>query len=122
MGIGAAVFLMLFTLELAQTPGERFFSVKDDMQAKAGRLTVWRDSWSLIAARPILGWGFGTFESAFPSVQSADIDVHYDHAHNDWVEWTVEGGMVALLAALALLALSLRRAPLRMGFFVEDSR
>jgi len=106
---GAAVLLVLLTLEVAQAPGERFFAVKDDLGAKAGRLTVWRDSRSLVATRPVLGWGLGTFESAFPTVQSADIDAHYDHAHNDWLEWTTEGGVLAFLAALALLALALRR-------------
>jgi len=106
---GGAVLVALLTLELSQAPGERFFSIKDDLDAKAGRLTVWRDSRALVAARPVLGWGFGTFDSAFPTVQSADIDVHYDHAHNDWLEWLTEGGALAFLAAVALFALALRR-------------
>ena len=107
--VGAAVLLALLTLELAQAPGERFFRTKDDLGARAGRPAVWRDAMGLVSARPVLGWGFGTFESAFPTVQSADIDMHYDHAHNDWLEWTTEGGVVALLAGLTLLALALRR-------------
>ena len=63
-----------------------------------------------VAARPILGWGYGTFESAFPTVQSADIDLHYDHAHNDWLEWAIEGGLLAIAGGLALLVLALRPA------------
>lgn len=107
--IGGGVLVALLTLELSQAPGERFFSIKDDLDAKAGRLTVWRDSRALLASRPLLGWGFGTFESAFPTVQSADIDVHYDHAHNDWLEWSTEGGVLAFIAAVGLLVLALRR-------------
>jgi O-antigen ligase len=106
--IGTGVLLVLLTLELAQTPGERFFDVKDDLGAKAGRLAVWRDARSLVAARPVLGWGFGTFENAYPTVQSADINLRYDHAHNDWIEWTTEGGLLALLGGLILLAFALR--------------
>jgi len=106
--IGAGVLLILLSAELSQAPGERFFTVKDDIQSKGGRLTVWRDSMGLITARPILGWGYGTFESAFPMVQSAAIDLLYDHAHNDWVEWTTEGGVLTLGAAVAMLVLSLR--------------
>jgi spore germination protein YaaH/O-antigen ligase len=105
---GAGVLVLLLSLELSQAPGERFFSVGDDLGAKAGRLTVWRDSRSLVAARPVLGWGFGTFESAFPTVQSADVDVRYDHAHNDWIEWLTEGGVLAFVAAVTLLAMALR--------------
>jgi len=107
--IGGGVLLVLLTLDLAQAPGERFFEVTDDLGAKAGRLAVWRDARLLVAARPVLGWGFGTFESTYPTVQSADIDVRYDHAHNDWLEWTTEGGMLTLIAAVALLAFALRR-------------
>jgi O-antigen ligase len=107
--LGGAVVLVLLTLELSQAPGERFFAVKDDLDAKAGRLAVWRDSRALIAARPIAGWGFGTFESAFPTVQSADIDVHYDHAHNDWLEWATDGGVLTLLAAAGLFAMAVRK-------------
>jgi O-antigen ligase len=80
--IGVGVLLVLLTLDLAQAPGERFIEVKDDLGARAGRLAVWRDARSLVASRPVLGWGFGTFESAYPTVQSANIDMHYDHAHN----------------------------------------
>ena len=107
-GIGGGVLLVLLTLELAQAPGERFFTLKDDLGSKAGRLTVWHDARSLVAARPLLGWGFGTFESAFPTVQSADIDMRYDHAHNDWLEWIIEGGLLSLVAALALFGFALR--------------
>jgi len=106
--IGACVLLTLLTLELAQAPGERFFSIRDDIEARGGRLAVWRDASALVAVRPILGWGFGTFESAFPTVQSADIDLRYDHAHNDWLEWSIDGGLLALAAAIALLVLALR--------------
>ncbi|HEX4823514.1 MAG TPA: O-antigen ligase family protein [Candidatus Polarisedimenticolaceae bacterium] len=106
--IGAAVLLILLSAELTQAPGERFFTVKDDMQSKGGRLTVWRDSMGLVKQRPLLGWGFGTFESAFPTVQSEGIDLLYDHAHDEWVEWTTEGGALALGAAAGLLIVSLR--------------
>lgn len=109
--VGVAVLVVLLSAELTQAPGERFFSVKDDIQSKGGRLTVWRDTMGLVKARPILGWGFGTFESAFPMVQSETIDLLYDHAHNDWIEWAQEGGVLALGAAVALLFFALRGAP-----------
>ncbi len=102
--VGAVVLVALLTLEVAQAPGERFLDTKEDLSAKGGRLTVWRDSLALVKARPLLGWGFGTFESAFPSVQSADVTQVYDHAHNDWLEWMTEGGVLALMAAVGLLA------------------
>ena len=105
--LGAALLLALLTIETAQAPGERFLTLKDDIQDKAGRPAVWRDATGLVAGRPVLGWGLGTFESAFPTVQSADIEMRYDHAHSDWLEWATEGGVFALGVAITLLAVAL---------------
>ncbi len=106
--LGAGVLLVLLTVETAQAPGERFLTLKDEIEDRAGRPAVWLASTGLVRQRPLLGWGFGTFERAFPTVQSADIEVHYDHAHNDWLEWATEGGVVALVAAITLLGVALR--------------
>jgi O-antigen ligase len=55
-------------------------------------------------ARPGMGFGLGTFESAYPAYQVLDFGLRVDHAHNDWLEWTAEGGipMLALMAFIAL--------------------
>lgn len=106
--LGAGVLLLLLTIETAQAPGERFLTLKDDIKDKAGRPAVWHDAMGLVTNRPLLGWGFGTFERAFPTVRSADIELHYDHAHCDWLEWMTEGGALALVAAITLLGLALR--------------
>lgn len=106
MAVAATVLVALLSLEVAQAPGERFLAVGRDLGIQGGRLTVWHDALSLVRDRPLLGWGLGTFESAFPSVQSAQISLDYGHAHNDWLEWMVEGGAGALLSAIALLAFS----------------
>jgi O-antigen ligase len=108
--VAGLVLLALLSRDLAQAPGERFRSLASDLSAPGGRTTVWRDTLDLVKERPVFGWGLGAFESAFPSVQSSEIQLSYDHAHNDWLEWLVEGGIAAVLPALALFALALRRA------------
>jgi O-antigen ligase len=55
-------------------------------------------------ARPGMGFGLGTFESAYPAYAQFDLGLRVNHAHNDWVEWAAEGG-VPLLAAMAFIAL-----------------
>jgi O-antigen ligase len=104
----ALVLLALLSRELAQSPGERFLSHRRDLEVKGGRLTVWGDALALVKNRPILGSGFGTFENAFPGVQSAEIRLGYNHAHNDWLEWLLEGGILGLAAAIGLLVAALR--------------
>ena len=108
--IGLGVLLLLLSAELSQTPGERFLELKNELNAKAGRAVVWGDALRLVASRPLLGRGYGTFDSDFPLVQSADIDVHYDHAHNDWLEWATEGGILVLGIALALFGFAMRES------------
>jgi O-antigen ligase len=120
----AIVLLGVLSRELRETPGERFLAAKADLSHPGGRLAVWRDSLSLVQQRPLFGWGLGTFEGAYPLVQSAEIETRYDHAHNEWLEFAVEGGALTLALALALLVWCLsvrdggtwRRAVLRPEF------
>ena len=69
-------------------------------------------------ARPGMGFGLGTFESAYPGYQVLDFGLRVDHAHNDWLEWTAEGGipMLALMAFVALWSVrGVWRAPWAAG-------
>jgi len=106
--LGAGVLLVLLAIETAQAPGERFLTLKEEITDTTGRPAVWRAAVELFRERPLLGWGFGTFDCAFPTVQSASIEMHYDHAHNDWLEWATEGGVLALGVAITLLGAALR--------------
>ena len=58
------------------------------------------------------GTGFGTFEIVYPRFEAeADIRTQYiNHAHNEYLELLLEGGVPALLGLLAYLFLLLRAA------------
>jgi O-antigen ligase/tetratricopeptide (TPR) repeat protein len=103
--VGMAVLVVLLSLEVTRAPGQRFLEIKGDITLEGGRLTAWRDSLELVTQRPLLGWGLGTFGSAFSAVQSAKIRLDYGHAHNDWLECVAEGGgmLGALTFALAMV-------------------
>lgn len=55
--------------------------------------------------RPWLGFGLGTYQTAYPAYALFDIGLIVNHAHNDWAEWLAEGGVpfLLLLAAFAVL-------------------
>jgi len=55
------------------------------------------------------GAGFGTYEDLFRRFQPADVPYFVPYAHNDYVEWIFEGGLLGLLLPLAFLALYLRQ-------------
>jgi len=55
------------------------------------------------------GAGFGTYEDLFRRFQPADVPYFVPYAHNDYVEWIFEGGLLGLLLPLAFMALYLRQ-------------
>jgi O-antigen ligase len=56
----------------------------------------------MVRARPILGFGLGTFEIAYPAYALRDVGAIVNHAHNDWVEWAADGGIPFSLAMAAV--------------------
>jgi O-antigen ligase len=76
------------------------------------RLAVFADVNRGIADNPVLGYGYGTFADSFRLYNQVGTAVHYDRAHNTWLENTFELGLPAALAlylALAGLAITCLR-------------
>jgi len=78
----------------------------------------------IIEDYPLVGTGAGTFYTAFTRYRGHDIDAFYDHAHNDYVQFLAETGVIGaglmgafVIAALAcaVLAQARRRDPLARG-------
>ncbi|MBT8060148.1 MAG: O-antigen ligase family protein, partial [Gammaproteobacteria bacterium] len=68
------------------------------------RIDTDRESLQIIRQKPIAGWGGGSFYTVYPAWRGDD-QMFMDHAHNDYLEFTVEYGLVglALLGAFVLL-------------------
>jgi putative inorganic carbon (HCO3(-)) transporter len=68
---------------------------------------VVRDALPIISDFPLFGTGGGSFYGVFPQYKKAEINGFYDHAHNDYLQMTIEHGIPAslLLAILVLLSL-----------------
>jgi O-antigen ligase len=64
----------------------------------------------MIKRRPWTGFGLGTYSIVYPEFATFDVGLMVDHAHNDWAEWTAEGGIPMLLVVAALALASLRPA------------
>jgi putative inorganic carbon (hco3(-)) transporter len=78
----------------------------------------------LIRDYPVFGAGPGSFYLAFPPYRKATIAAFFDHAHNDYVEFAAESGVLgfAILGAFVILSLGAallaqwrRRDPLMRG-------
>jgi O-antigen ligase len=73
------------------------------------RVDTDRESLDIISRRPIAGWGGGTFYTVYPAWRGDD-QMFIDHAHNDYLEFTVEYGLVGLVLLGWFLLLCMRRA------------
>ncbi|WP_394220697.1 O-antigen ligase family protein [Alteromonas gracilis] len=92
--------------------------------AQESRDEVITDALPLLGQFGVIGAGGGTFYTIYPHVQSESIQHFYDHAHNEYLQFSIEFGLVgaALLASLiilcsknALSAIRNRRHPLPRG-------
>jgi O-antigen ligase len=88
------------------------------------RFTIWRDTLTLIAARPWTGWGPGTFPAVYPTVRTEPGELRWMEAHCDYLQILCElgapgflllfGPLAALVAGLILRAW---RMPLLVGIW-----
>ena len=64
----------------------------------------------LLQEQPLLGQGAGSFEAVFPKYTGEDIRVHFDHLHNDYLQFLIEYGLIGTLPLAAFLLLALWHA------------
>ena len=99
---GALVAVLVFTAAIGVGPlQERLLGPRaSEFVADYGqsRWEYAEASGQMIRARPLLGFGLGTWPEIYPAYGSFDSpDIHVNHAHNDPIEWLSEGGLVFLV-------------------------
>lgn len=120
LALGVAGFTLLLVGVLLLSPLDRSQALRQRLTGSltdlAGRETLWTASLELTGARPLLGWGVGSFAPAYDALYapgSAAAHRPRGTAHNWYLNALAETGMLGL-AALALVAVTatviLRRA------------
>jgi len=76
---------------------------RDDLRVIFARAAL-----GMVKDRPLSGFGLGSFATVYPAYAPVDVGLYVEHAHNDWLEWAAEGGVLfpVLFLGLAVLALS----------------
>jgi O-antigen ligase len=64
-----------------------------------------RSSLDMVRERPMEGFGLGAWSSVYPKYARYDDGTFVNQAHDDWVQWAVEGGVPLFLAMLAVVAM-----------------
>lgn len=83
------------------------------------RLRLYRDTWSMAAAKPVFGWGLETYANVFMIYNSAPDPgpggwkPFYAEAHNDWLQSLAEVGFAGTGLLLLLGAMPLWNVPWR---------
>jgi hypothetical protein len=66
------------------------------------RVALSRSTVQMALDRPALGWGNGTWSTVYPSYATFDTGDFDNQAHNDWAQWSAEGGLPFLLLMVAV--------------------
>ncbi|HYY72702.1 MAG TPA: O-antigen ligase family protein [Candidatus Bathyarchaeia archaeon] len=117
VAVGVVFLLSMVGLAVwvGSDPAITRFETLNDQYAHPGqdRLSIWRDTLQLIRRHPVLGSGFGSFATVYPSVQTAFLNNVVDHAHCDYLELTTElglpGGIVVFGGIFWVLGSTFRR-------------
>ncbi len=88
----------------------RLGTSKNDLVSQQGRVGLWSRSLPLVRDFPLWGTGYGTYEFV-EVLHRNDADhgaVIVDHAHNDYLEALVEGGLVLFIPVVVAVVLVFR--------------
>lgn len=88
---------------------ERFISQKHNGDISTGRFELWAEAWRLFKKKPLLGWGYGYFNT---HIKNENLNVFFAGVHNDYLQWLCEQGVIGFLfnciPMLVLFALSVK--------------
>jgi O-antigen ligase len=101
----AAVLLVIAALILwvgGQNLISRIASIHSEARSELDnglRLRIDRDGLRMLARKPILGWGLGTFPDVYPQFRTFYTNKLVNRAHNDYLQMLVETGLLGFAAA-----------------------
>jgi len=75
----------------------------EDKNPYAVRGELLNSTLKLIAARSWSGYGMGTWRAVYPRAATFDVALLANEAHNDWAQWTSDGGILFLFLMAALV-------------------
>ncbi len=84
-------------------------SFGDKLDAISVRLTVWKGVINMIKDYPLSGTGPGTFGLVFTQYQPPGLNRHYSMAHNDYLHFTSELGVLFIPIALWMIIIFYKR-------------
>lgn len=94
--------LPLLFLAFDAAPAFNDMVAQDPLQDLRWQLNV--VSWKMASQHWLAGIGFGTYEQAFHLYEPTALmrPSYVNQAHNDWLQWVIEGGVIGVICAAGL--------------------
>ncbi len=112
MALAAVLILLLVGSIVLMAPRLAEMTATDSGTVQVRKL-IWSGTLDMIFARPLTGWGPGSFQIAFPGFRSPfyhmlGVSHNTLHAHSEYLEVLSDTGIVGALLWLALIVLLVR--------------
>ena len=114
--LGGAAAAVVLTILFVYAAG--FSTVVSKLQESdqlAVRRHINQSSVAMLAAHPIAGWGLDTYVPVYRMFALYDDGTYVNRAHNDWLQFAVEGGLPFAAMFMAIFCWSIRPA-IRSGW------
>jgi O-antigen ligase len=108
-----AVIGFAIALSLGFTYVAGFQHVVEKLRAPdqlSNRTLLNKSSLAMIEARPLTGWGLGSYAAVYKVFALYDDGTWVNQAHNDYLEWAAEGGIPYACLMLVLIVWTIRPA------------
>lgn len=100
LGAASGIAALLVAAAMVPTIGARTSHALEDL--RGDRLRIWETSFRILKAHPILGTGRGTFREVYKQWKPPGAEIKFA-AHNLWLNFAVETGLVGLLSLLWII-------------------
>jgi O-antigen ligase len=84
------------------------------------RLSIDRDAVRMFRAKPILGWGLGTFPVVYPQFRSFYTNFFVNEAHNDYAQLLAEMGLLGFSTLVWYMVILYRQVRRKLGKWSTD--
>jgi O-antigen ligase len=111
-------FIILAVIILASTPVVERIMTVTEMEEEASfssRLVAWGGVIDMIGDYPLLGSGPGTFATVFTQYQPAGIASYYNYAHNDYLHFISETGLLLIILMIWMIVALYRKGFEKLG-------
>jgi O-antigen ligase len=91
-----SLFIVIVILSLYVGVDATFQRFSWDYLLKESRLGIWDRTWDVFTDFPLFGSGLGTFGALYPVREADGVLIQTSHAHNDYLEFLSELGIVGM--------------------------